>query len=1325
MKKLRYFLSITTFLFISLGLFSPASASSNLTITPITWNVIGLDSNNVAVGPNNFPVGARVCNSGAPVTNLTATFYWDDGNDLFSGDPYINLRAGSLSTISLTSLDTGACHDFYFEATVTRNSSAYNRTRRYHITVTADGGISLTTPRPRELFVERLISQNRNATNAIKLDGVSIPAGGSMNLMVGNTYTITLVASTATNGYEQIESFINFPNTIFKINQVATTYSANGGTDSSAADKLYANGCNWENDPNSPNYRSCLGVGKYGGNITIDYDVTIIGGGGTSQSLSTLIYDFSGSSYHYNSDFGTASRIVNIVSPATISISKRFVPDTITPGGVATLAFTLSNPSAVAVSGINFTDPLPTSPSNLVVAATPGASTTGCGTPTFNPQAGDQLLSFSNGTIAPNSTCTIKVNVTAPADGTYINTTNHLYVNDTVDTGNTATAGLTVASASACTPGITLARWTVPATATNPPDTTGGLPTTKASNVSTATASAFIPAQTSIATSFGQNDTYSWYSYGYKNNGQYLDFVIDTRRYSEVSMSFYAAKTSSGGDPTTLIVSYNNGSGITQKATYTLNSTFTQQIIDFTGLTSTGGNTTFRISASEANNDNSGAGMYIDNVSFTGCSHLPPPPTLSKSFNPSTIPVNTVSRLTFTLSNTQTGNEALTGVQFSDTLPEGLVVANPPNASTTCPGSPTWSPSAGSSSLIFGNPVGASLASGATCTAQVDVLATRAGQFENVSGYISSTQSGENKSSNGYATASLTAIAPPSIAINFSESPIFTGETSSLSFTLSNPNQLSSLSGVGFSLTLPAGLSVETASSSTCGGTLTVTAPTNSIVLSGGSLSANGSCTFNITVTGNTSGVYTAQTSVVTSIEGGNGNFDSDTLGVRDITTNISLLKQVGLSNSGPWYSFVSLTPPLPQDVYFRFTIENTGDITITNASLTDISYAGLDLSDCTSALSGGLGLYETLTCVSGAHSVTATNFYTNTAFATGDTVNSEEEDARFATAEITLAKSAAVTHFAGAGNVLQYTYTITNSGYAPLAGPVSVTDDKASDESCPPVNTQGDLDDYFDPDESLVCTASYAVQSGDVDLGYVTNEAYATVSGVNSNTDTETVSYVPMDFGDLPAMYNNTLWADDGARHTLGSLYLGTSVTAKVDGVEDTNAAGDASDNGVEFTGNWSDGYGDVSVTITGGKGCLTAWLDYWNGSAPYTPDGDFDDAGEVIINNQPVNTGTTPFSFSLPGGAANSATWFTRFRLLPDLDNDGDCSDQTPPELTGEVAGGEVEDYRITFSPTNVNLRDISAVPVAVNPLTFVLPLIVLAGFLGILKRGGRRQK
>ena len=56
-------------------------AAPVLTVEPITWNVIGLDSNNVNDGPNNFPIGARVCNTGdTPATNVVADFIWDSVN---------------------------------------------------------------------------------------------------------------------------------------------------------------------------------------------------------------------------------------------------------------------------------------------------------------------------------------------------------------------------------------------------------------------------------------------------------------------------------------------------------------------------------------------------------------------------------------------------------------------------------------------------------------------------------------------------------------------------------------------------------------------------------------------------------------------------------------------------------------------------------------------------------------------------------------------------------------------------------------------------------------------------------------------------------------------------------------------------------------------------------------------------------------------------------------------------------------------------------------------------------------------------------------------
>jgi hypothetical protein len=339
-----------------------ASAQPFLTVTPITWDVVGLDSNDVNVGPNNFPVGAEVCNNGdAAATNLNFAFAW------VTTDPNINLRPGSYGTVgnpypTLASLAVGACLDVYFEVQVTRNAAAYDNTARYLITVSADGGVIASTPTPRQIYVERLISQSRNSTTEVRLDGVPVAAGGTMTLVVGNSYSIELDGATATNGYEQIETFINFPNTIFRINSVATTYTADGGTDPEAASKLYADGCGWVNDPNSPNYRACTGTGKYGGNVTVTYDVTIISGGGTTQTLNTLIYDFSGSSYHYNSDFSTSARIAAIIDPASLTISKNFVPDPTNVDGVSVLTFTITNPNPAEVSGVSFSDILPPSP---------------------------------------------------------------------------------------------------------------------------------------------------------------------------------------------------------------------------------------------------------------------------------------------------------------------------------------------------------------------------------------------------------------------------------------------------------------------------------------------------------------------------------------------------------------------------------------------------------------------------------------------------------------------------------------------------------------------------------------------------------------------------------------------------------------------------------------------------------------------------------------------------------------------------------------------------------------------------------------------------
>jgi len=1098
--------------FLLCGILFPLAASATLTVSPITWNVVGLDSNNPAAGPHLFPVGARVC-SDVATTNVAVNFVFDSANT------NVNLRAGSLSSINLAAIGAGQCADAYFEVDVTQTAAALDTSRRYHITA-ADGSGPASTPTPRELYVEHLISQNRNSVSDVKFGPVggpytSVAPGGSMNLVVGNTYDIQLLGGTATQGYNQFEEFINFPNTIFQIQGVSTTYSADNSPFVPNPDnKLYADACGWVNDPNSPVYRSCAGGDfKAGGSsVVTTYTLKIVSGGGTSQTLGSLLYDFSGSSYHYNSDFGVGARIASIIDPASATISKSFSPGTTSINGVSVLTITLTNPNGGTLGGYNFVDNLP---ANLVVATPNGASTTGCGAPTLTATAGSGSISFSNGTLAANSSCVVRVNVTPTATGSLVNTTNHLFIGP-VDTTHSATATLTSNAAPPPPPGfcnVTLANWSVPnGTTANPPDLAGGLPTAKAANVATATLVANVPGDTSIDTSSGHVDTTSWATFGYKNAGQFIQFTLDTSNYSGVHLSFWVANPTPANGPTQIAVTIDNGAGFGGPI-LTINSpaaAFTQHTLDLSGLTNTSGNTLVRISATGANSDNSNANLLFDDMVFTGCTPATQP-TIAKAFSPNPVAVNHDSTLTFTLTNPN--SSALTNVAFTDTLSAGVQVAATPAAGSTCGG--TWTPAAGNTSLSFS---GGSIPPANSCNVVVVVTATTAGPHSNVSGFVSTAEGGTDTTS--IASASLTALNPPSIAKQFAPNPILANGTSTLTFTITNPNENDGLGGVAFGDTFPtspgAMVVAGTPNTTTTGCGSPTFAPTPGaagISFSGGTLAPGGTCTVSVSVTAPAVGTYNNTSDPVSYVIGAqtiNGNTASGALTVNPPSPNIHLLKQVGPSNSGPWSPFFAVAAG--GNVFYRFTVENTGDVPLTSPQLTDNA---VDVSTCNATFSGATlpvavpqNDNHIITCVVGP--VTAVSgAHTNTAHVTATfnatPVTSPNSSATYATTALSLAKSVTESTFTLPGDTLHYSYLVTNSGFAPLAGPVTVSDNRAT-VTCPAVNTVGDLDNFLDPGEAVTCTATYVVTPADVANAQVTNTAQATADGVNSNQATKMV---------------------------------------------------------------------------------------------------------------------------------------------------------------------------------------------------------------------------
>ncbi|MDQ1372828.1 MAG: hypothetical protein QOJ09_166, partial [Actinomycetota bacterium] len=300
---------------------APAQAAPALTITPLGWNIIGLDSNKPAVGPSLFPVGARVCNTGDAVApTVSSQFVWDTAN------AFVNVEG--LSTIASGDLAAGACTDAYFHIRVTKTSSAYDTTRGFHVTASAGGVAAVSTPTPRELYVEHLISQNRNSVQSITSPAIDQPATastrGHATVFVGHVYSFTVTAKTAPGGYEQLATFDTFPSPMFRILSVNSTYAQPTGATN---DSVYADACGWDNVIGSGTYRDCKGPenyagGKAGGDpIVVTYTVVATDTG--TGTLDSLIYDFSGSSFHYNDDFtsATASLDFDVVVAPDISVT--------------------------------------------------------------------------------------------------------------------------------------------------------------------------------------------------------------------------------------------------------------------------------------------------------------------------------------------------------------------------------------------------------------------------------------------------------------------------------------------------------------------------------------------------------------------------------------------------------------------------------------------------------------------------------------------------------------------------------------------------------------------------------------------------------------------------------------------------------------------------------------------------------------------------------------------------------------------------------------------------------------------------------------------
>ena len=611
-----------------------------------------------------------------------------------------------------------------------------------------------------------------------------------------------------------------------------------------------------------------------GGVCTITFNVTAPTAGSYTNSTGTVTSTDGGS--------GVADTdVLTVVATAPVSITKAFLTSPMAANVPATLRFTLVNPNTgTALAGVAFSDTFPTDPGAMRVAATPAATTSGCGAATFAPTAGSASVAFSAGSIAAGATCTVDVNVTAPVAGTYANTTSTVTSTTPATTGAAALANVDVLAA----PIISKTFLTSPVAV--------NVPTTLRFDIAN-------PNGLALA------------------NLSFTD-VLPTTPGAMVVAPVPNASTSGCGSPS-FTPSAGAASLTFSTASVAAGATCRVSVDVVAPVVGSYVNTSSAISSTNGGTGNT-ANATLSAVALNV-------PTLSKSFaNAGPIAPGTPNALTLTLGNSNAGAITLSAA-LVDNLPSGMTVASPANSSGTCVGV-TATPGDTKITLTSGS----SIPPGG-CTVVANVVASTGGTFTNtLAAGALATSAGSNAAP---ASASFSVPFAPAATKSFAPTTVAVGVASVLKITLLNSNASTAVSGAAFTDTYPSGL-VNTAtpaaaiSGAGCSGTVTGAANGTSLSLSGGVIPASGSCDITVNVTSATAASYLNSSGAITTTNVGTGNASSATLTV-SVGSPLVVAKSFTASAVAPGVASV-----------LRIRLTNPNGVAITGATFTDAYPSGL-----------------------------------------------------------------------------------------------------------------------------------------------------------------------------------------------------------------------------------------------------------------------------------------------------------------------------------------------------------------------------------------------
>jgi LPXTG-site transpeptidase (sortase) family protein len=544
----------------------------------------------------------------------------------------------------------------------------------------------------------------------------------------------------------------------------------------------------------------------------------------------------------------SASARVRIYQPgAGLSASKSFSPSTMAAGGNSRLRINIPAPLDTDLTNFSIVDNLPP---NVTVSNSSPATQSNCGSSSvITAVTGATSVSLTNGTIRAGTTCQINVYVTSSTLGVHTNVIQPTDItnNENRTIPNNITADLTVTTVSdfritknftppVVSPGgistlriVLENRNTAPLvntsiTDTLPGDATNGIIVAPNPNATTTCTGGTVVAEPGSQTITMTGGTIP----------ARLQDVPGTCTIRVDVQGMGAQTTRSNRIPVT------NASGTLQGTDTVLNPT-----------------------------DPAQANLVIGNLSIG----------IVKGFDPLTVFGGSASTLSIELLNPN--SVTMEGINFSDNMPDGMLIADPPNPSVgDCGGS--LNATAGESSFAYS---GGSLGPATTCTLTLRVTMTVNGNLTNVIA-ASAVTTLAGVTNPQPAEATLTNLPGASISKAFSPNPIAAGKVSKLTFTIRNTGTVA-LTGMGFRDDLPGDLPVglEIANSpapvNNCGGSLTAVPGTQRIELVDGVLGFDSSCTIVVSVVGNIAGSFTntIEPGRLTSREGAtNHDSTSDTL---------------------------------------------------------------------------------------------------------------------------------------------------------------------------------------------------------------------------------------------------------------------------------------------------------------------------------------------------------------------------------------------------------------------------------------------------------------